>query len=88
MGVSVMKLKKSLRKLIKRAKTQILRAVLSLAEEVDPVNLLISIAYFGAFSGLIISLCLMGVNGDVFWGIMALINALVVLFVGIVTGAF
>ena len=88
MGVSVMRIKKSLRKLIKRAKTQILRAVLSLAEDFDPVKILISIAYFGAFAGLIISVCLMGTNGDIFWGIMALINALVVLFVGIVTGAF
>lgn len=85
MGV---KINKSLRKFIKHAKTQILRTILSLLDEIEPVNVLIYILFFGAFAGLIFSVCLMGVNGDLFWGFFALLFAAVVLIVGIITGAF
>ncbi len=60
----------------------------SIAEEFDEANLAVAILYFGSFFGLIISVCLMGVDGDIFWGIVAFIFAVVVAIIGFKTGVF
>ena len=56
--------------------------------EFDTASTILAILYFTAFAGLIFSVCLMGVNGDWTWGLIALINAVVILVIGFVTGIF
>lgn len=60
----------------------------SITQDFDGCNALIAILYFGSFFGLILSVCLMGFDGDIFWGIVAFFFAIVVMIIGFTTGAF
>jgi len=81
-------IKKSLKRCAESLEAWIKEDIESIREEFAGVNILIAILYFGSFVGLILSVCLMGVNGDLFWGFFALLFAVVVLIVGYSTGAF
>lgn len=62
--------------------------VKSITQDFDGCNALVAILYFGSFFCLILSVCLMGVDGDIFWGIVAFIFAVVVAVIGFKTGVF
>lgn len=81
-------IKESLKRMASTVGAWIKEDVKSIAEEFDEVNLAVAILYFGSFFGLIISVCLMGVDGDIFWGIVAFIFAVVVAIIGFKTGVF
>ena len=81
-------IKESLKRMASTVGAWIKEDVKSIAEEFDEVNLAVAILYFGSFFGLIISVCLMGVDGDIFWGIVAFICAVVVAIIGFKTGVF
>ena len=81
-------IKESLKRMVSTIGAWIKEDVKSIAEEFDEVNLAVAILYFGSFFGLILSVCLMGVDGDIFWGIVAFIFAVVVAIIGFKTGAF
>ena len=81
-------IKESLKRMASTVGAWIKEDVKSIAEEFDEVNLAVAILYFGSFFGLILSVCLMGVDGNIFWGIVAFIFAVVVAIIGFKTGAF
>lgn len=81
-------IKESLKRMASTVGAWIKEDVKSIAEEFDEVNLAVAILYFGSFFGLIISVCLMGVDGDIFWGIVAFICAVVVAIIGFKSGVF
>ena len=81
-------IRESLKRLAETLKACIKEDIESITEEFDGVNTAVAILYFGSFAGLILSVCLMGVDGDILWGITAFLFAMVVLFVGFMTGVF
>lgn len=81
-------IKESLKRMVRTFGAWIKEDAKSITEEFDEVNLAVAILYFGSFFGLILSVCLMGVDGDIFWGIVAFIFAVVVMIIGFTTGAF
>lgn len=81
-------IKRSLKRMVRTFGAWIKEDIDNITQDFDGCNALVAILYFGSFAGLILSVCLMGVDGDVFWGIVAFIFALVVLIIGFTTGAF
>lgn len=62
--------------------------VKDLKGEFSKAGAILGLIYFGTFSGLIVSVIKMGVEGDLFWGFVALIDAIIILVIGFVTGVF
>ena len=81
-------IKESLKRMVRTFWALIKEDIDNITQDFDGCNALVAILYFGSFFGLILSVCLMGVDGDVFWGIMAFIFAIVVMIIGFTTGAF
>ena len=81
-------IKRSLKRMASTIGAWIKEDVESITQDFDGCNALIAVLYFGSFFGLILSVCLMGVDGDIFWGIVAFIFAVVVMIIGFTTGAF
>lgn len=81
-------IKRSLKRMASTIGAWIKEDVESITQDFDGCNALIAILYFGSFAGLILSVCLTGVDGDIFWGIVAFIFAVVVAIIGFTTGAF
>lgn len=50
------------------------------------MNAVVGFLYFTAFAGLIISVCLLGVNGDWLWGVVTLLCSVILIVIGLVTG--
>lgn len=81
-------IKESLKRMVRTFGAWIKEDIDNITQDFDGCNALIAILYFGSFFGLILSVCLMGVDGDIFWGIVAFIFAIVVMIIGFTTGAF
>jgi len=84
----VIDIKRSLKRMASTIGAWIKEDVESITQDFDGCNALVAILYFGSFFCLILSVCLMGVDGDIFWGIVAFIFAVVVMIIGFTTGAF
>lgn len=81
-------IKRSFKRMASTIGAWIKEDVESITQDFDGCNALIAILYFGSFFCLILSVCLMGVDGDIFWGIVAFIFAVVVAVIGFKTGVF
>ena len=81
-------IKESLKRMASTVGAWIKEDIDNITQDFDGCNALIAILYFGSFFGLILSVCLMGVDGDIFWGIVAFIFAVVVAVIGFKTGVF
>lgn len=81
-------IKRSLKRMVRTFGAWIKEDVESITRDFDGCNALVAILYFGSFFCLILSVCLMGVDGDIFWGIVAFIFAVVVAVIGFKTGVF
>ena len=81
-------IKRSLKRMARTFGAWIKEDIERIAQDFDGCNALVAILYFGSFFGLILSVCRMGVDGDIFWGIVAFIFAVVVAVIGFKTGVF
>lgn len=82
------RIKKSPHDIAVIVKAHLHKTLLSLVDNLLSVKTLVGIAYFTAFAGLIFSVCKLGVDGDILYGIYALICAVVILIIGFATGTF
>ena len=81
-------IKESLKRMVRTFGAWIKEDIDNITQDFDGCNALIAILYFGSFFFFFFCVCLMGVDGDIFWGIMAFIFAVVVMIIGFTTGAF
>lgn len=61
-------------------------AIKDLKKQFDFGSSFVAVTYFISFFGLIISVIKLGVNGDLIWGFVALVFAVILMFIGLITG--